>query len=301
VWPVLIGTGIMLGLSIPIAKAAAAAGVPALAYALWPTALASAVLAVVATRRRGTRALAAQGESLPLLRYASISGFLGHAAPMTAVFWVSAQAGAGFASLAFTLTPVTTLAISLLVRHERFSAIKLGAVVVGFSGALVLVLGRGESMHAASAAAVLLVPLIPAFIGGGNVYRARHTPVGVPGEWLAAMSLAASSTMLLGVGALTGTLGFDYRAAAFGWLAAQALAMVIGYGMYFELIRRAEPVTFSFMGYVMMLTGVAVGVGLFGERLPLAAGPALLLIATAFLMIRRATQVSLRSTSGTTP
>ena len=103
----LIGTGVMLGLSIPIAKAASAAGVPALAYALWPTALAALVLAGMATRRHGPLR-----PSLPLLRYASISGFLGHAAPMTATFWVSAQAGAGVASLAFTLTPVTTLAIS---------------------------------------------------------------------------------------------------------------------------------------------------------------------------------------------
>ncbi|MEI6321020.1 MAG: DMT family transporter [Pseudomonadota bacterium] len=291
----LIGTGVMLGLSIPIAKAAAAAGVPALAYALWPTALAALVLASLAARRHG----ALQG-SLPLLRYASISGFLGHAAPMTATFWVSAQAGAGLASIAFTLTPVTTLAISLLVRHERFSPLRLAAVATGFAGALVLVLGRGESMDASSAA-VLLVPLIPIFIGGGNVYRARHTPAGTPAEWLAATSLAASSAMLVGVGAATGGLGFEPRIDALGWLAAQALAMVVGYGMYFELIRRAEPVTFSLMGYVMMLTGVAVGVGLFGERLPLATGPAVLLIVAAFLLIRRATQLSLRNTSATIP
>jgi len=295
VWPLLIGTGVLLGLSIPIAKAAAAAGVPALAYALWPTALAAAVLALLAARRRGALRL-----SPPLLRYASISGFLGHAAPMTAVFWVSAQAGAGYASLAFTLTPVTTLAISLLVRHERFSAMRAAAVAIGFSGALVLVLGRGQSMHAASLA-VLLVPLIPVFIGGGNVYRALHTPAGTPAEWLAALSLAASSTMLAIVGAGTGTLGFAPGAEAFAWLGAQALAMVVGYGMYFELIRRAEPVTFSFMGYVMTLTGVAVGVGLFGERLPLSAAPALVLIFTAFVMIHRATRVTPRNTSATSP
>ena len=297
VWPVLIGTGVMLGLSIPIAKAASAAGVPALAYALWPTALAALVLAGLAARRHGPLR-----PSLPLLRYASISGFLGHAAPMTATFWVSAQAGAGVASLAFTLTPVTTLAISLLLRHERFSRLRLAAVAIGFSGAALLVLGRGESMDAASAA-VLLVPLIPLFIGGGNVYRARHTPAGTPAEWLAATSLGASSAMLVLVGAAAGGLGFEVRADALGWLCAQALAMVVGYGMYFELIRRADSVTFSLMGYVMMLTGVAVGVGLFGERLPLVTGPALLLIVAAFLLIRRAARagVSPRNTSATNP
>jgi drug/metabolite transporter (DMT)-like permease len=53
----------------------------------------------------------------------------------------------------------------------------------------------------------------------------------------------------------------------------------------------------------MMLTGVAVGVGLFGERLPLVTGPALLLIVAAFLLIRRAARpgVSPRNTSATNP
>jgi hypothetical protein len=46
---------------------------------------------------------------------------------------------------------------------------------------------------------------------------------------------------------------------------------------------------------------VVIGVGLFGERLPLATGPALLLIVAAFLLIRRATQLSLRNTSATIP
>ena len=109
--------------------------------------------------------------------------------------------------------------------------------------------------------------------------------------------------MLVLVGAAAGGVGFEVRADALGWLCAQALAMVVGYGMYFELIRRADSVTFSFMGYVMMLTGVAVGVGLFGERLPLVTGPALLLIVAAFLLIRRAARagVSPRNTSATNP
>ncbi len=291
----LVGTGVMLGLSIPIARAAASAGVSAIAYAFWPTAFAAALLALFAARRHGRLR-----PTLPLCRYAAASGFLGHAAPMTVTFWVSAQAGAGFAALAFTLTPVTTVAISLLLRHERFSRLRLAAVVIGCAGAVVLVLGRGQAMEGASMA-VVLAPLIPVLIGGGNVYRARHTPVGVAGGWLGSMNLAASCAMLLMVGLATGHIGFTPTPAALGWLALQALAMVAGYAMYFELIRRSDAVTFSFVGYVMMLTGVAVGVGILGERLPPSAMPALALIVTAFLLIRRAARLTARNTCATTP
>ena len=69
-------------------------------------------------------------------------------------------------------------------------------------------------------------------------------------------------------------------------LVAQALALVAGYIAYFGLQRRAEPVAFSFMGYVTMLTGVVAGTALLGERLPAAALPALALIVAGYWALR---------------
>lgn len=282
VWPVLLGTGVLLGLGIPLSKLAAAEGAQALAFTLWPTALAGALLALLAARRHGVPAW-----SPALLRFGAIAGLLGHALPMSALFWLSAHAGAGFAALAFTLPPVFTLAIGLLLGLERWRWLRLAAVAVGLAGALLLVAGRGGSFEASSAAvAVLLV--IPALIGAGNVYRAQRLPAGVPGGWLGALMLLSSSLALAAIGLLGDAALLPSSAAAWGWLAAQAVALVGGYLLYFELQRRAEPVTFSFMGYVVMLTGVAAGTGLFGERLPPSTWPALALIVAALWLIQRA-------------
>jgi drug/metabolite transporter (DMT)-like permease len=76
------------------------------------------------------------------------------------------------------------------------------------------------------------------------------------------------------------------RAAAIGWLALQALVLVLGYQLYFALQRQAEPVTFSFMGYVSMLTGVVAGTLVFGEQLHWSTGPSALLILAALLLMR---------------
>jgi hypothetical protein len=63
--------------------------------------------------------------------------------------------------------------------------------------------------------------------------------------------------------------------------------MLAAYLMFFALQRRAEPVTTSFVGYVSMITGTAVGAAAFGERLPAIAWPALALIAGSMWLLKR--------------
>jgi drug/metabolite transporter (DMT)-like permease len=281
VWPVLLGTGVLLGAGIPVAKFAAAQGVGPLAFALWPTAAAGALLAVLAARRHGALAL-----RLPLLRFGLIAGALGHALPMSALFWLSTRAGAGFSALAFTLPPVFTLAITLLLRFEAWQWQRAAAVAVGLAGALLLVGGRGGSFEPdALAVAVLLA--IPALIGAANVYRARFLPREVPGEWLGALTLLSSTLLLALVAIGSASAPLPDGGAALGWLGVQTLALVGGYRLYVVLQRRAEPVTFSFMGYVTMATGVAAGIGWFGERLAWTTWPALALILAALWLVQR--------------
>ena len=110
IWPVLIGTGVFLGLGMPLAKAAAAEQVSALSFALWPTIAAGLALMALGRWRHGPPRLSAAH-----LRFGAIAGLFGHALPMSAAYWLAAEAGAGFTALAFTLPPVFTLAITLLV------------------------------------------------------------------------------------------------------------------------------------------------------------------------------------------
>jgi drug/metabolite transporter (DMT)-like permease len=201
------------------------------------------------------------------------------------------------------------LNLSYTVSSLHFSAFALGMIGAGLTGhrviqkfgrwkalwiaafgmcgsALLLVAGRGGSFEPdALAVAVLLA--IPALIGAANVYRARFLPRGVPGEWLGALTLLSSSVLLAALAFGTASAPLPDGAAALGWLGVQTLALVGGYRLYFILQRRAEPVTFSFMGYVTMATGVAAGTGWFGERLAWTTWPALGLILAALWLVQR--------------
>jgi drug/metabolite transporter (DMT)-like permease len=281
IWPVLIGTGVFLGLGVPLAKAAAAAQVGALAFALWPTMAAGLALVALGRLRHGAPALTPAD-----LRFGAMSGLFGHALPMSAAYWLSAEAGAGFTALAFTLPPVFTLAITLLIGIERPKMRRVGGVAIGLAGAALFVLGRGTLGTSGNPAALWLVVAIPAVIAGANVYRSLRLPQGLAAEWLSGITLLSSSLMLAAVGAVTGGMGVPLDPSAFAWLALQALALVAGYMLYFLLQQRAEPVTFSFMGYVVMATGVAVGTAAFGERLPWTTVPALALIGAALWLMK---------------
>jgi drug/metabolite transporter (DMT)-like permease len=67
----------------------------------------------------------------------------------------------------------------------------------------------------------------------------------------------------------------------------QVLAAAAGLTLFFQLQLRSEPVTMSFVGYVIALTAVLSGALLLGERLPLQLLPAALLIALGFWLIQR--------------
>lgn len=278
--PLLLATGVALGLGVPISKAAGAYDVHPFAFVTWPTLIAGLAFGLLAWRRQP-----APQDPMRLLRFGAVAGLLGHAAPMSALFWLTAEAGAGFAALAFTLPPVFTLAIAILVRVQQPSGRRLLAVGIGLAGALLLAWGRSGSLGGAGWP-LLLVLAVPALIGAANVYRSLHMPPGVAGVWLAAATLLGSSVVLLLAGCVLPGLAIPERPEALGWLGLQAVLLMLGYQLYFALQRRAEPVTFSFMGYVSMLTGVLAGTLVFGERLHWSTGPAALLILAALVLLR---------------
>jgi drug/metabolite transporter (DMT)-like permease len=277
--PLFLGTGVFLGVGMPLARWLAPQGVEPLGFALWPTAAAGLVLGALTWLRQGAFL------RWELVRFGAIAGFAGYALPMATAFWLAARAGAGYAAMSFTLPPLFTLAINLLLGRERWRWTRGAAIVVGLAGALLLV-GHSASAEQGDALAIAAVFAIPALIGGTNVWRSIHLPPGAPASGLGSLTLLAASLVLALPAGLTGAADVPLTGSTVLGLALQAVALVLGYVLYFELQKRAEPVVFSFMGYVTMLTGVAAGL-LLGEQVRASMLPALLLILAALRMVAR--------------
>ena len=80
VLPLLVATGVALGLGLPLAKLAALHGVHPLPFATWPTWAAALMLAALGGTRQGSPPALKR-----LLRFGLVAGLFGHAAPMTAL------------------------------------------------------------------------------------------------------------------------------------------------------------------------------------------------------------------------
>lgn len=286
----LVGTGVCLGIGLPLSKAAGHAGVSPMAFAAWPTLIAAVAMTGWALWRHGRPAASGR-----LVVYGLIAGLLGQALPSALSFWLSTRAGASYASFSYTMPSIFTLALSMAAGLERFRLVRVLGVLAGFGGALLLAGSVPSGLDGTAALlAVGALFAIPLALGAGNIYRKIALPTGVPNEWLGAATLAGAALWLLPLPFLeaSGT-GAVVHAFAIGLMAAQTAALVAGFILYFALQIRADPVIFSFMGYVVTLTALLAGALVFGETIPLRALPAAALIGIGLWMTaRRTTQDS---------
>lgn len=277
----ILGTGLLLGLGIPLARLAAGEGISPLTFSFWPTLAAGLALSLVAWQRHGAPVITGR-----LVRFGAVTGIVGHAIPVSSAFWLASHAGASFPSLTFTLPPVFTLLVSLLVGFERLDWRRAAAVALGLVGALLIVTGRGGSFEVTGMAAAVAV-LIPTSVAAANVFWAAHLPRAMSAEWLGAMMMLWSAVALAAIGGFRGGPAVPVTGPALLWPGIQAEAMTAGNLLCFVLQKRAEPVVFSFIGYDMMLTGVALVPPAFGEQLPPAIWPGLMLDASAVWLVNR--------------
>ena len=260
--PMLLAVGSLWGLTFSFAKAASEAGIGPLAYGFWQTTGAGSVLLLVcALRREGLRLDA------PHLTYCLTCGALSLAAPNFILQLVIAHVPAGVAAIVITTVPLLTYALAMAVKLETFAARRVMGLLLGFVGALVLVVPKASLPEPAMAGWVGFGFLAPLFYASGNVYVALRRP--------AASALPLAAGMLWGaafwqapVVALTHsfqplTMPFSFGEwGVVGQITVTSLASIL----YFEIVRRAGPVFFSQVAYVVTLTAILWAMAIFGER-----------------------------------
>jgi len=117
VWLLLIN-GTLLGVSLPFGKLSAAAGVAPVIWAFVISFGAGAVL-LAALLVRGM----ARRQDAARLRYFTITAAISYAFPNLLIMSAIPHLGAGFTGIMFTLSPVITLTLSVLLGMRRPSAL----------------------------------------------------------------------------------------------------------------------------------------------------------------------------------
>ncbi len=135
----LIATGTLLGLILPLGKIAAQAGVPPAMWTFLFSASAGLILSAV---------LLLQGKSVGFsggrLRYYICTAIISYALPNLLILSAIPRLGAGFTGIMYTLSPVITLLLSMGFGLRRPNGLGIGGIAVGFIGAVMVAMTRGE-------------------------------------------------------------------------------------------------------------------------------------------------------------
>ncbi|KAB2693434.1 DMT family transporter [Ochrobactrum sp. Kaboul] len=280
----LLATGTLLGLILPLGKIAAQAGIPPAMWTFLFSASAGVILFAV---------LLLRGKSLGFsggrARYYVCTAIISYALPNLLILSAIPRLGAGFTGIMYTLSPVITLVISMGFGLRRPNALGIGGIVVGFIGAILVALTRGEVGKPADPLWVAAALLIPVFLACGNVYRTLDWPKNSDPTELAAGSHLASAIMLF-AGILLFTGGFPVETFALApWAAtAQAIASAGMFALFFRLQAVGGPVYLSQIGYVAAALGLISGTLFLGEHYPLLTWIGAAVIAVGVAMTTRA-------------
>ena len=260
----LLAVGTLLGLNFPLGKLAQAAQMPAVLWAALISLGASSLLGAWLLLRRRPVVCDAQH-----LRYFVITALVSYALPNLLVLAAMAHLGSGPTAMMFTLSPLFTALLSRLAGLRAPARLEYWGIAIGFGGALLVALARGEAGRPAAWLWVGVGLLIPLLLALGNVYRSLDWPPRADATWLAVGSHGVAALLLLALCALTGAWRGLPALAGVPWLAAaQVAAAVLMFPLFFRLQALGGPVLLSQLGTVGAGVGVAVGAGLLGERYP---------------------------------
>lgn len=258
----LVVTGGLLGLTLPFGKLATAGGVPAMLWAFVISCGAGTVLLI---------ALFATGNRVSLtthkLRYFAIAAAISYAIPNMLMFSAIPHLGAGYTGIMFTLSPVITLVLSILLGARRPNMLGVIGIGVGFVGAVLVAMTRGEAGQPAELSWVLIGLLIPLSLAAGNIYRTFDWPQGTgPIELAVGSHLAAAVMLLIGILSLLGAGAFASLGGVPLLVAAQVASASLMFVFFFQLQAVGGPVYLSQIGYVAAAIGLISGTAFLGER-----------------------------------
>ncbi len=287
--------GIVWGSAFPIIRAGILAGAPPLLFASARYLLTAAVLVPLALLSRARR------PTLVTVWSPAIFGGLFVVGGYGGLLYLGEVSTSG--GLAAVLTASAPLASALfgfwILPADRLGRWGIGGLLVGFGGVGVLVLP--QLVHPFSSGFVgpsLVVAAVLVFALGSVLLR--RTSATAPSFWTLAIQFAIAGAVV-GAGALA--LGEPLELGhgptvplSLGYLV--AFSGVLGYSLYFRIHHRSGPTRANLVGYINPVTGVLVGVIVFGETVTGIELGGMALIALGLFLVQRDRARPVASSSG---
>jgi drug/metabolite transporter (DMT)-like permease len=232
---------------------------------------------------------ASTGERLPASaatwRAFAVMGLLNNVAPQALLTWGMLHIDSGLASILNGTTPLFTVVLAHALGREQATARRIGGVLLGLAGVVVLV-----GPHAVRGLASDVLAHV-AVLGAAASYACA----GVYGRRLLALSPVAASAGMLSAATLivlpfASMLEQPWQAAPGLRTVAALLALALvstaaGYVVYFAILATAGPTNLLLVTLLMPIGSVALGAAVLGERVSTAALSGMALIISGLAIV----------------
>ena len=257
--------GILLALSLVVAKLASQAAAPPLGFLMMSMLGAAIILLLVSAVVLHAPVVF----NRRTLEYGAVAGSL-FAIPNAIAFLAIPHVGAGFLSLSFAFPILLTYAIALALRMETVRRGRIIGMFAGLAGGVVLAMSKFD-LAGGTFFWIVLAMMSPVLIAIANIYRTLRWPTGVSPVFLASLMLFGGAMALLPVVAwvepdVVGTMLSSTE--ILGLLVIEITIFSVLYVFYFVLQKIAGPVYLSQIGSVAAIVGTTVSVLFLGESLP---------------------------------
>jgi len=142
------------GLSVPLTKVAVSGGYRPFGLVFWQLVIVALILGLIA---------AARGRPLPSgpspLLFCVVVAFLGTLLPDFFLYSAAPHLPAGVLGIVLSTVPIFAFPIALMLGNDRFSLLRVGGLVCGFAGILLLIGPEASLPDGAMAGFVLLALL----------------------------------------------------------------------------------------------------------------------------------------------
>lgn len=278
--------GVIGGAGYSVSKIALENDVEPLGIATWQV-LGAGLFLLLAAVIRGERPTIRR----PDMAFTVICGLPCLALPMTVTFIALAHLPAGLMGLIVATMPIFTYAISLCLGQEAARGVRILGLGCGLAGALIL-LAPGLSLPSAGAAPwIALAFVTPMMLALGNIFVARKRPAGMSAPVLSFGMLFAAACVMVPVSVATGAFyvpNLVRPGVAEAMILIQMAIASLNYVFFFEIIRRAGPVFYAQIGYLLTVTAFAWAVLLFDDTYGVGFLAAVGLIFAGIALSRRA-------------
>lgn len=196
-----------------------------------------------------------------------VCALTGYLVPMVAELLVIAHMPAGVLTLIVSMAPLATLLVAWLVRTDHINPSRVGGILVGAFAIFAILLPDAHLGESVAWRWLLLAMLVPVSYALHHNFTARCWPDGSDSYQVACGEAIFGAALLLAFSVFHWQWQ-DIEAWNRGHSAILFMATIslIDIYIYFELIRLKGPIYTSHANYFMVVSGVAWGMLLFGER-----------------------------------